>query len=150
MQARPSQRGIRGVTFQAKKEATATKPQVARLKRTLEEAGRAPLLLALPLVVPEGLVLLLVLLGDPEPELLEPPGLPELVEVAGGAKEGEVKNQLRQPSNERCEIQLTSRGLDLELGSNGVNVAMVGRVDELNRVTASTLQRNVGDGETLC
>lgn len=53
----------------------------------LEEAGRAPLLLALPPVVPEGLELLLVLLGDPEPELLGPPELPELLEVAGGAKE---------------------------------------------------------------
>jgi len=116
----------------------------------LEETGRAPLLLALPLVVPEGLVLLLVLLGDPEPELLEPPGLPEPLEGDGGAEEGEGKNQLRQPSNERREIQLTSRGLDLKLGSNGVNVARVGRVNELNRVTASTLQGNVGDGESLC
>ena len=89
MQTTSSQQGIRGgVTSQAKKEATATKPQVARLKRTLGEAGRAPLLLVLPLVVPEGLELLLVLLGDPEPELLEPP-LPPLPEVAGVAKKGE-------------------------------------------------------------
>ena len=78
--------------FQAKKEATATKPQVARLRRMLEEVRRAPLLLALPPVVPEGLELLLVLLGVPEPELLGPPELPELLEVAGGAKEGEVRN----------------------------------------------------------
>lgn len=56
----------------------------------LEEVGRAPLL-ALPPAVPEGLELLLVLLGVPEPELLEPPGLPELLDGAGGAKEGEVK-----------------------------------------------------------
>ena len=48
--------------------------------------GRAPLLLVLPLVVPDGLELLLVLLGDPEPELLEPPGLPEPLEGAGGAR----------------------------------------------------------------
>lgn len=52
----------------------------------LEETGRAPLLLVLPLVVPEGEELLLVLLGDPEPELLELPLLPE--EVEGGAREG--------------------------------------------------------------
>jgi len=116
----------------------------------LEEVGRAPLLLVLPLVVPEGLVLLLVLLGVPEPELLEPPGLPEPLVVAGGAKEGEVKIQLRQPSNERREIPLTSRGLDLKFGSDGVNVAMVGRVNELDGVTTSTLQADVGDGETLC
>jgi len=52
----------------------------------LEDAGRAPLLLVLPLVVPDGLELLLVLLGDPEPELLEPPPLPELPVLAGGAE----------------------------------------------------------------
>ena len=91
MQTVPSQQGIRGVTFQAKKEATATKPQVARLRKMLEEAGRAPL--ELPLVVPEGLELLLVLLEDPEPELLEPPGLLGLLEVAGVAKKGEEREK---------------------------------------------------------
>lgn len=80
------------MTVQAKKEAKATKPQAARLRRMLEEAGRAPLLFPLlPLVVPEGPELLLVLLGDPDPEreLLELPGLLVLAGGAGG-KDGSV------------------------------------------------------------
>ena len=44
------------------------------------EAERALLLVLLPMVPdPEGLELLLMLLGDPELELLEPPGLLVLV-----------------------------------------------------------------------
>ena len=62
-----------------KKEAKATKPQIARLNRMLE-AERALLLVLLPMIPdPEGLELLLMLLGDPELELLEPPGLLVLV-----------------------------------------------------------------------
>jgi len=48
----------------------------------LEEAGRAPLPLLLP-EVPVGRVLVLVLVGDPEPLLLGFAGLPVL---AGGAE----------------------------------------------------------------
>ena len=75
---------------QTNREARATTPQVAMLRRTLGEDERAPLLT--PLVVPEGRELLLVpvLLGDPEPEPEpeppEPPVLPVLV-LAGGARE---------------------------------------------------------------
>ena len=62
-----------------KKEAKATKPQIARLNRMLE-AERALLLVLLPMIPdPEGLELLLMLLGDPELELLKPPGLLVLV-----------------------------------------------------------------------
>ena len=75
---------VHGIIVHAKKEATATKPHVTRLKKTLEEEGRAPLLLVLPPVVSEGWELLLVLLGDPERELLE---LPVGLELAGGARE---------------------------------------------------------------
>jgi len=84
-----SSEGYHKVTVQAKKEAKATKPQAVRLRRMLEEAGRAPLLF--PLVVPEGPELLLVLLGDPDPEreLLELPGLLVLAGGAGG-KDGSV------------------------------------------------------------
>ena len=75
---------------QTKREARATTLQAARLRRTLGEDGRAPFPLLLPLVVPEGRELLLVpvLLGDPEPEPEpEPPEpLPVLV-LAGGATE---------------------------------------------------------------
>jgi hypothetical protein len=53
----------------------------------LEDKGRAPFLEELLPVVPEGLELLLLLLGEPEPELLEPPKGLVLV-LAGGAKEG--------------------------------------------------------------
>ena len=87
-----------------KKEAAATKPQAVRLRRTLGEVGRAPLLPPLLLlVVPEGEELLPVLLGDPEPEPLEPPGLLELeLVLAGGATEGKfsyVNEQNEQSEN---------------------------------------------------
>lgn len=59
-----------------------TKPQVARLKRMLEAFGSAPFL-ALSLV-PEGVELLLVLLGETRLELLE---LPVGLVLAGGARE---------------------------------------------------------------
>jgi hypothetical protein len=65
----------------------ATTPQAARLRRVLDEVGRAPLVLSLLLpVVPEGPELLPVLvpLRDPERELLEPP---EVLVLAGGARE---------------------------------------------------------------
>lgn len=49
----------------------------------LEVEERAPFLALLPLAVPEGLELLLLLLGEPGPELLE---LPVGLVLAGGAK----------------------------------------------------------------
>lgn len=59
----------------------------------LEDEERAPFLVeSLPLV-PEGLELLLLLLGEPEPELLE---LPVGLVLAGGAKEEEKKGVLRK------------------------------------------------------
>ena len=77
----------------------------------LEEAGSAPLLLPLllPVVpVPEGPELLLVLLGVPEPELLEPPE-PPLV-LAGGARERKIGyvNYENEPGKNSLPGVLTS------------------------------------------
>ena len=107
------------------------------------------LLLVVP--VPEGLELLLVLLGDREPELLEPPRLlPLLLPVlAGGArKKKRGKIELRKPGKRTTE-ELTSGNLDLEVGSSGINVAMVGWVNELDGISSSTLQGHICDGITL-
>ena len=100
----------------------------------------------LPVVpVPEGVeleLLLVLLLGDLDPELLEPP---EPLVLAGGAR-GKIR--LRKPRKQTTE-KPTSRSLDLKAGSGGINVAMVGRVNELNGVTGSVLQGHVRNGETL-
>ena len=103
--------------------------------------------LLLPVVpVPEGPELLLVLVEDPERELLEPPAGPELLVLAGGAREGGDRlRKLRKRTTEK----LTSGDLDLEAGSSGINLAVVGRVNELNSIAGSILQGHVGDGETL-
>jgi len=93
-----------------------------------------------------------VLLGDPERELLlEPPGVPVLAggAIGGGGRKSEgIINYVNYESEPR--EKLTSGTLDLELWSGSVNVAVVGWVNELDRVTGSVLQGHVGgDGETL-
>ena len=89
-----------------KKEAAATKPQAVRLRRRLGEVGRTPFLPPLPLADPEGEELLLVLLGDPEPELLEPPGLLELeLVLAGGATEGNFSYVNGQNGHMKTDFQ---------------------------------------------
>ena len=112
---------------------------------------RAPLP-DLPLLVPVPedvelllvLVLLPLLLGDPEPELLEPP---LLLLLAGGAKRG--GNISYVILRKRTTEKLTSSSLDLKLGSSGINVRVVGWVNELDGVTGSRLQGHIGDGKTL-
>ena len=49
----------------------------------------------------------------------------------------------------RITEKLTSRRLDLKVGSGGINIAVVGWVNELDGVTGSVLQGHIGDGEAL-
>lgn len=58
------------------------------------------------------------------------------------------ENRLRNPSK-RTLRELTAGGLDFEARPSRVNLRRVGWVNELDGVTSSGLQGNVGDGETL-
>ena len=106
----------------------------------------------LPPEVPEGVepvpVLVLVWDPDPDPEPVEPPGLLELVAAGGAAQKKARENWLRNPSK-RTLRELTAGGLDFEARPSRVNLRRVGWVNELDGVTGSGLQGNIGDGETL-
>ena len=49
----------------------------------------------------------------------------------------------------RTTEKLTSRRLDLKLGSGGINIAVISWVNELDGVIGSVLQGHIGDGEAL-
>jgi hypothetical protein len=45
--------------------------------------------------------------------------------------------------------KLTSGNLDLEFGSGGIDIAVVGWVNEFDGVTGPVIQGHIGDGEIL-